>query len=180
MRRWQVLEGLIRKHGWTDGAELGVLKGETFLYLLAACEELNLTGVDSFKFMDGMVYSDGGKAYKTHDWDKYRASIESSMKIHGDRAKLLVMTTTEGAALVEDRSLDFVFIDADHSLLGVLRDIMVWQRKLKPTGWIVGHDTHFPTVRAVIDIVLPGWIEHDDHVWSIPLSKTCLASRADG
>lgn len=178
MRRWQVLERLIREHGWTDGAELGVLRGETFLYLLATCGNLSLTGVDSFRFMPGMVYSDGGRAYGKHDWSKYQAAVRASMKPYGHRARLLVETTVDGAAYVEDHSMDFVFIDADHTSIGVLTDIAIWSRKLKRDGWLIGHDTHFPTVKSVIDMVLPGWIGADDHCWMIPLSETVLQWRS--
>ena len=40
----------------------------------------------------------------------------------------------------QNKSLDFVFIDGDHSYNGVTNDIIDWLPKLKLTGVIAGHD----------------------------------------
>lgn len=42
--------------------------------------------------------------------------------------------------LYDDASLDFVFIDADHSYAAVSRDIDAWIPKVKKGGIIAGHD----------------------------------------
>lgn len=176
MKRWEVIADLVNAHGWKAGAELGVLKGETFIYLLGHCPDLSMIGVDTFRFMEGQVYTDDGSTYRAHDFDDYQVRVRRDMEPFGDRAKLLVMTTAEAAEVaVDDHSLDFVFIDADHTTTGVSRDIFMWSCKLKPDGWICGHDTHMPTVKETIDAMLPGWAKHDDHVWTIPVKETGFA-----
>jgi predicted O-methyltransferase YrrM len=40
----------------------------------------------------------------------------------------------------EDNSLDFVFIDANHGYEDVKKDIQAWYPKVKPGGYIGGHD----------------------------------------
>ena len=50
------------------------------------------------------------------------------------------MDSVEAAKRVEDGSLDFVFIDGDHSYDGCKRDIAAWTPKVKLGGWIGGHD----------------------------------------
>jgi predicted O-methyltransferase YrrM len=35
---------------------------------------------------------------------------------------------------------DFVFLDADHSYEGCKADIAAWAPKIKPGGWLGGHD----------------------------------------
>jgi hypothetical protein len=39
-----------------------------------------------------------------------------------------------------DIPIDFLFIDGDHSTLGVLGDLQMWVPKVKPGGLVVGHD----------------------------------------
>jgi len=50
----------------------------------------------------------------------------------GDSAKI--------SELYADDSLDFVFIDGDHTYNGVKRDIISWFRKVKPGGYLCGND----------------------------------------
>ena len=50
------------------------------------------------------------------------------------------MPSLEAAALFEDNSLDFVFIDAMHDYEAVKDDINTWYPKVKVGGYIGGHD----------------------------------------
>ena len=54
----------------------------------------------------------------------------------------------------QDRSVDFVFIDGDHSYLGVSKDINEWLPKIKPGGWMGGHDYNQQVEIAVADILI--------------------------
>lgn len=76
---------------------------------------------------------------------------------------------------VQNGSLDFVFIDADHAESSVRHDIANWLPKLTATGWLIGHDysDKFPGVMAAIDDLLPGRLLWPDDVWSIERSAAC-------
>ena len=130
-----VLTDLVKAQGWTRGAELGVDKGVLFNMLLSECRALHLIGVDICPV------------------PKRRAHCEAIVDDFPDRATLHVMTTNEASALVDDRSLDFVFIDADHSEPAVVEDIQHWRSKVRPGGWLGGHDynAHFPGVVRAVD-----------------------------
>lgn len=62
------------------------------------------------------------------------------------------------AAEYEDKSLDFVFIDGDHSYEGVKRDIIAWLPKMKPGSYFTGHDYAWcePVRNAVRDTLGSG------------------------
>lgn len=50
------------------------------------------------------------------------------------------MDSLEAAATYEDGSLDFVFIDADHTYEAVKKDVDAWFPKVKNGGILAGHD----------------------------------------
>lgn len=49
-------------------------------------------------------------------------------------------TSAEAVVEFEDNTLDFVYIDGDHTYEGVKRDILLWLPKIKTDGIIGGHD----------------------------------------
>lgn len=67
-----------------------------------------------------------------------------------------VMVSVAAAAQFEDDSLDFVFLDADHTYEGVKADILAWLPKVKPGGMLAGDDyNYFPGVKKAVDELLP-------------------------
>jgi len=69
------------------------------------------------------------------------------------RYKVHRMTSEEASKGFADESVDFVFIDGDHSYEGCSTDIRCWWPKVKPGGLLSGHDYRdefgFGVVRAV-------------------------------
>lgn len=68
-----------------------------------------------------------------------------------------VKNSSVGASeLFEDKSLDFVYIDAAHDYNSVKEDLLVWLPKIKNGGYIGGHDYRYdPNIgvyQAVNDI----------------------------
>lgn len=173
-RRWSVLVELVQQYNWTHGVEVGVLKGETFGELLSKCQSLHMIGIDPLTPQPMNVFADEGQVYRSHDWLKYQQIMQQTCEKYKSRATWLRMLSHQAVDHVADGSQDFVFIDADHSSKHVEQDIRIWTPKLKPSGWLTGHDTHFFTVKVVIDRMCPGWQEHSDHVWTIPKGKVCL------
>jgi len=57
-----------------------------------------------------------------------------------DRYNPIVQASPTAADLYEDGSLDFVWIDGDHSEEAVRADINAWLPKVRNGGWLGGHD----------------------------------------
>lgn len=81
----------------------------------------------------------------------------------------LRMDSKDAAVLFEPASVDFVFIDGDHSTESVLLDIDSWKPKLKFGGIMAGHDYDHPSVRTAVNkrfdkVVVDGtcWISSGD------------------
>lgn len=58
----------------------------------------------------------------------------------GARVKLLRKTSVEGAATFDDESIDWIFIDGDHTYDGCLADLKAWYPKIRKGGLISGDD----------------------------------------
>ena len=152
--RWQTIERFVKENGWTNGAELGVWYGETFKHLVNNCPHLKLFGVDLYA---AQPENEGPQKYLPgedgHMWkhESYYADVRSFCESTNGRATIYRGYTNDASKLVEDESLDFVFIDADHSFKGVDEDIQHWAPKVKKGGYIIGHDIHWPTVRSAVE-----------------------------
>lgn len=57
-----------------------------------------------------------------------------------NRARLLKGRSVEISRTIQDESLDFVYIDADHHYKSVKEDLEAWYRKVRKGGIISGHD----------------------------------------
>lgn len=69
-----------------------------------------------------------------------------------------------------DHTLDFVFIDGDHSTERVHTELAAWLPKIRPGGTVAGHDWTLPSVRAA---VLPFFTPLTDNmVWWYPCTPT--------
>lgn len=103
--------------------------------------------VDTFKgvgdWQADVVRQNGG--HLLHAWQQNLARTGNAgyaEPIEGDAA--------ECASQFADGSIDFIFIDDDHSYEGCKRSIAAWKPKLKPNGWMAGHDYDFDGVRQAV------------------------------
>jgi hypothetical protein len=162
MRRWDWIESQVKANGWTSGAELGVLKGQTYLHLLRNCPDLTLIGVDLWHDQPD---TPGQEDKIGRDFAGMLENIKRQSRIYGKRAITIQNWTVVAADQVEDGSLDFVFVDADHSAEAVRADIMAWRPKLKPQGRMLGHDINWECVRDVVKDLYPSYTIYPDNCW---------------
>ena len=89
--------------------------------------------------------SDLGLLYGIDNWmgnktGKNRHVTLDKLAHYGDRYKFIQMDSAEAANLFEDESLDYVYIDGDHSYEGAKKDLIAWYPKVKKGGFFGGHD----------------------------------------
>lgn len=111
---------------------------------------------------DGVEHAE---TYKGWDHEgHYQAFRDFVAKHYPERVRIIRGDSADSAQFVEDGSLDFVFIDADHTYEGCLRDIHAWTPKVRSGGMVSGHDLHWRTVaQAVRDT--GGGMALPDNVW---------------
>lgn len=164
--RWNVLAQLAREHGWRFGVEIGTADGRCTDALLAACPDLTMTTVDLWAAQEG---HDGPEDWAAWPHAAHEQRARARLAKYGDRCTIIKGYSTEAATLFTPASLDFVFLDGDHSEAGVRADIEAWRPKIRPGGMLTGHDAAWVGVRAAIDDLCSGyWIAPND-VWGVEI-----------
>lgn len=143
-RGW--LASLIAANRLGVGAELGVFRGGLTFLILDHFPDLVLHAVDIFENLKETP------SYRTdyYDFDRTYPEFLRKAEGYGDRLVIHKGYTHDVACEIEDGSLDFVFIDADHNYEGVRQDIIDWRPKLRPGGFLCGHDIHMPGVAKAV------------------------------
>ena len=156
IKRWDVLLSLVRQHGWRKGAEIGVLNGSTFFHLLDNVSDLEMIAVDKWA-EDNPIYGDLRPV-----GEEFRRRAEA----FGDRVAILQGHSADMAHDVKDGSLDFIFIDGDHSTEAARADIAAWMPKVRKGGKVIGHDIDFQSVEEAVKEFGNYWTLPDD-VWML-------------
>ena len=114
-------------------AEIGVFEGFT-TRVLTECSDADarIYGVDPF-FSGRLGISWGYKMSQAYNYDAIRRG-----KLSLVRAKSIMVGNQVPS------ELDFVFIDADHSLDGIISDWEFWSERIKADGVIALHDSLIP------------------------------------
>jgi len=125
------------------GVEVGVFRGDLSRRLLEGDPSICLYMVDPWRSMQNESYLATDDLHHRMTQQEQDAVLElaiANVAKFGKRAKILRMTSLEAAPKFEDGTLDFVFIDGDHSYKGVHDDIEAWWPKLVNGGLLSGHD----------------------------------------
>jgi len=164
-RFWWLIDQ-IQLHNYQIGVEVGSMEGATAHKLLKYCPKLKLICVDLWKH-DYAILSDYCKEiYVDWDFDEIKKKFDDNIKPFKRRVTILQGLSWEMADKVQDGSLDFVFIDADHSYESVKKDIIAWVPKLKPGGLLSGHDIHLEGVLKAVKELTVNWTDTEvNHVW---------------
>lgn len=140
--------------------EVGVWKGHSISYAVVESiiknKKINFYAVDSFEGSPGepTIMNDrsvvNGSLFD--DYSMYTSPIK-------DYITTIKAYSVEAAQQFEDKSLDFVFIDASHKYENVKADILAWLPKIKKGGFIGGHDYAFDK-------------EHDDYGVTLAVNES--------
>jgi hypothetical protein len=117
------------------GVEVGVADGDFAEFILSNPEVTKLWGVDLYQAHKGYT-------------DYTRGTTFNNMRQHalqrligfGDRHEFIFKYSIDAVKDFENDSLDFVYIDADHSYKTCLEDITEWVKKVKSGGFVAGDD----------------------------------------
>ena len=177
-QRWDAILSRLPNNVKLIGAEIGVLNGNTSFRILGARKLLTLYMIDPWIApVKGSSYFISGDDNARKPAQAHEAAYRKTLRrvdFAGSRAKIMRMFSHEAAPEIKNGSLDFVFIDGDHSYEGNSKDIKLWLPKVKKGGFISGHDYNHPRLpgvkKAVDEAFSKNRIELDDNrTWFVRL-----------
>jgi len=115
---------LIDEFGFKIAAEIGVDAGVYSEILLNNSKLEKLYGID--------IWQNSEKMWTT--CQRLQPFIDTG------RVVLQQGLSEQVVSQYEDGSLDFCYIDGDHSLEGIYKDVRLWVKKVKIGGVLAGHD----------------------------------------
>ena len=151
----------------TDGAvfvELGCWKGRSSAFL--SVEVLNSGKLIELHFVDHWGGSDE-EAHKSDPeilkvYEVFKKNIEAISDVD---VSIHRMKTAEAADLFEDKSIDFVWVDAGHEYDDVLADLRAWWPKLRPGAVIGGDDLPMVGVKRAVTEFFPTYEVGSENGW---------------
>lgn len=147
MNRWEVVRYWIKGKQYRRGVEIGVKEGRFISYILNTNKNLQMIAVDPWE-----AQPNSNENYSEWDFDSIFKQYRNRIKPFKQRVLEMRMYSGKASKLIDDESVDFVFIDAQHDYDSVKHDIDCWFPKIRRGGLICGHDyePNFPgVVKAV-------------------------------
>ena len=129
---------IINENGIENIAEVGVYKGEFSERLLRNC--LNIEKyymIDPWRKLDDWNKPANDSDYRFHKF--YEEALRRT-DFASEKRQVLRGKTIEVSDRIKDCSLDLVYIDGDHTLRGIVVDILRLWPKLKKDGYVGGDD----------------------------------------
>ena len=125
-------------HAVEDVAEVGVLRGQFAERVLQ-----QVPSIRSYRMVDPWRHLDDWNKPANRDDDAFEQVYREAMQrtqFAADRREVLRGKTSEVADRMADGSLDFAYIDADHTLRGITIGLALMFPKIRDGGWLGGDD----------------------------------------
>jgi hypothetical protein len=119
-------------------AEVGVYKGDFAFNILDKCDS-----IEKYYMIDPWRHlNDWNKPANQNDQTFEKVYSEALQRTEFAAAKRTILRgkTTEVIEAIRDNTLDFSYIDGDHTLKGITIDLICIYPKIRAGGWIGGDD----------------------------------------
>lgn len=157
------LSVLLYELGYSRGAEIGVSQAIHALDMCESISGLHLICVDPYE-----------KYHWKHSEEEHaRCYALAQERLAPYDVEFLKMRSLDAARYVADGSLDFVYIDGDHSFDVVMMDLILWSKKVRPGGIVAGHDYYRFRGAGVVDAVNTYTHCHQINEWFVCDEREC-------
>lgn len=128
------------------GLELGVARAETSYYILENCPNIK-----KYYCVDPWLpYMDWNGMISVQLISDMKLAALTNLSYFSDKVEIIQENSDGAKEKITDNSLDFIFIDGDHSYDAALFDMKTYWPKVKKGGLFAGHDTGMAAVDNAI------------------------------
>lgn len=120
-----------------EGVEVGVAGGDYSKIILDTWQGRRLHLVDIWRYLPN--YRDIANLPDERQ-ELLLRKLPGKLAAHAGRYQVHRLLSEQAAEQFANESLDFVYLDADHSYEAVSRELRIWYAKLRPGGLFAGHD----------------------------------------
>jgi hypothetical protein len=146
MKNRDELPQFFKEKGFTIGAEVGVYKGEfSELFCKAGFKHF---AIDPWKAFDGQ-----GRTQQRQERQDFIFEHTTRLLSPYPNCTIIRKTSMDALADFKDGSLDYVYLDGDHSFMPVAEDIFHWAKKVRKGGIVAGHDYDMTRVGATNTVI---------------------------
>jgi len=138
-----ILYQLFAKLGYKIGCEVGLEKGKNAVQMFENIPNLKLYGVDPYRQHPQCSYVYAAESRKWDDKYLNACKKQALDRMVGRNFELLQDFSEDATKKVEYNSLDFVYIDGDHSYDMAMLDIILWGQRVRKGGIVSGHDYYY-------------------------------------
>jgi predicted O-methyltransferase YrrM len=137
--------------------EIGCWLGRTAASLATDCKGTVFT-VDTFRGSPSEVETNHREAA---EYDMHEAA--SKNLIGYPNISIMRMTSLQASRMFQDKSIDMVFIDGEHTRESVIMDLLAWKPKVRHL--LCGHDADIEGVYQALEIFEIPWRLGPGSIW---------------
>ena len=145
MERIKTRVDLLRRlPSYSVGAELGVLDGEFSSQIVKVVDPRILYLVDLFTGGNRLMRKDSEGEFRRvapssiQAWNRVRTRFRGELAC--GKVQLICAESCAWLSTLPCSTLDWVYLDDDHTYEHVLEELTLSQTCVKPGGWVLGHD----------------------------------------
>lgn len=146
--------------------EIGSASGGSAMLILSAIRDKGgniLTCIDNYDGQDG---KEGRKRPNPESEIYFRERFKDELK--SGEVVLGIQGSKDAAYCIKDKAFNFLFIDADHTYKGCLRDIRLFLPKMMNGATICGHDFEGePGVKQAVTETFNDFQVLDGDIWAV-------------
>ena len=135
------LPDLFVNMGYKTGAEIGVYKG-------AFTEKFCNAGLTMYAIDPWLAYQGAGRTLQDQKRQDFLYGHTKRALAPYPNCTIIRATSMDAVTRFADGSLDFVYIDADHSFRHIAEDLVEWTKKVRSGGVVSGHDYFYTSPRS--------------------------------